>query len=362
VGRLNLWALNPSKERGQGGRGRKMAFEACRNSFKVSDVKLRLETLRWRILLMAGLAAGSAMGIGWGQSTPEPATRSVTNRVAEPGGLEALMRIEGELNRVLGGGSRKSLEGLMAPPRPNTPLPPPPRQTPAPSRRSLEELEKRRNWMFLEPEDMEEKPGQGMEREETGPLGEDLKLTPWERYYLRLGGSIPGIEKRPKSQDTALEKKPGKGVEEGDFGGSLGTTAKELRTLLEKESFPGFQGRPSEREENLFGFGQPGEQFAVKVSTQHLFQRGGAVARAVQRTMRSVRMPWPMAILPISRVLARAMISLRISSVTVMASMMASGRRNRSFCSDRSRARDTASCRRRCWVDVQVLEHFGRGR
>ena len=39
--------------------------------------------------------------------------------------------------------------------------------------------------------------------------------------------------------------------------------------------------------------------------------------------MRSVRMPWPMATLPISRVLARAMISLRISSEMVMASMMA---------------------------------------
>lgn len=65
-----------------------------------------------------------------------------------------------------------------------------------------------------------------------------------------------------------------------------------------------------------FGLVRGGEE-------EDLFEGGDAFADAVEGDHAEGCIPWPMAILPISRVLARAMMSLRISSETVMASMMA---------------------------------------
>jgi hypothetical protein len=73
-------------------------------------------------------------------------------------------------------------------------------------------------------------------------------------------------------------------------------------TLMTPEEILGIP--TPETPEKILGVTSPDDDPGLSLTERYL----------ISATMRSVRMPWPMATLPISRVLARAMMSLRIWS------------------------------------------------
>ena len=121
--------------------------------------------------------------------------------------------------------------------------------------------------MFAVPEDDENGATQKEDsrdgRQDAGSLS-TKDLAPWQRFYLRLGGEIPGHEKVAKKVETPS----GRGMQElkeEDLPGNLGRTAKELRNLLRKDDdmlsgFAGTQG--SER--NPFELGEPVPALSLK--------------------------------------------------------------------------------------------------
>ena len=157
---------------------------------------------------------------------------------------------------------RSSLEGVMVPP-PRAAAP-----SPVQSKRAKELLERRKNWMFMTPEDLLAAPTveQILKTPERGLDGLEKKDSPaMERYHERLTAKRPA--KRQPAQPfeeslSNLARKPSSsktdpGREEADLPTGLKESTQELKTLFEGSDNPSpfSEAARSRSLSDPFGFG-----------------------------------------------------------------------------------------------------------
>ncbi len=220
-------------------------------------MSLRLSSLRWccgAAALVAGVyLGGSAQAAGRerGRSIEfsQPRSDEVTTNLHQlRSKKDSLKQLEEDLNAPLQSFTPKSsLQGVVAPP------PRAPAQSAVQSKRAKELLERRKNWVFMTPEDLISGPTveQILKSPEYGADGqkrEDLPLM--ERYYQHLI-SKRSIKKSPgQTQADELFNPPGKSSlpdastrDEAELPAGLQESANAIRNMFQSDdSSPFFKG------------------------------------------------------------------------------------------------------------------------
>jgi hypothetical protein len=171
-------------------------------SFRLSTLRSRfgLAALAASAVLVGSAQAGSRRGVGRPIEFTEPRSYEVTTNLNQlTSKKDSLKQLEEDLYRPVQSFTPKSsLDGVMAPPL----------RAPAPSaiqsKRAKELLERRRNWVFMSPEDLFAAPTveQILKAPDYGPGGLEKKEMPTlERYYHSLAPKRPART----SSDTAKE-------------------------------------------------------------------------------------------------------------------------------------------------------------
>ena len=167
----------------------------------------------------------------------EPRGENVTTNLQElTSRKDGLKQLEEDLYAPLQSFTpRSSLEGVVAPP------PRPVQPSAIQSKRIKELLEKRRNWVFMKPEDLISGPTveQILKKPDYGPDGQEKKeLPPLEAYYQRLVPKPLKVKPKGDEEDAVFgaPAKPGGANDSArnqpELPQSVAESAKNLQTLL----------------------------------------------------------------------------------------------------------------------------------
>ena len=234
-------------------------------SFRLSSPQICLGAA---VLAVSGLLVCSAQAGGKERGRPiefsVPRSDEVTTNLHQlTSKKDGLKQLEEDLYQPLQSfGPRSSLDGVAAPP---------PRAPAAPviqSKRVKELLERRKNWVFMSPEDMLATPTVEdiLKTPQFGPDGQEKKDLPaLERYYQRLATRRVGVNNPMQSKNEDLFGTPGKSNsrderaphEDSNLPSGLRESAQELTKLFEpgNSDSPFAQGATHGSLSDTFGLG-----------------------------------------------------------------------------------------------------------
>lgn len=195
-------------------------------SFRLSTRQIRLAAASVALLaVLAGSVQGGERSRGRAIEFSNPKSDEVTTNLHQlTSKKDGLKQLEEDLYQPLQSfAPRGSLEGVVAPP-------PPPRRTSAIQNKRVKELlERRKDWIFMTPEDLLGGPtaDEIFKNPKLGPDGmEKQQLDPVERYYQRL------IAKRSVAKDPTQDS------DESAFGSSDKSTLREDIAAADDSKLP----------------------------------------------------------------------------------------------------------------------------
>jgi hypothetical protein len=234
-------------------------------SFRFSSLQIWLAAAT---VLLSGVLAGNAQTGRKERGRPIefslPKSGEVTTNLHElTSKKDSLRQLEEDLYKPLESfRPESSLDGVVAPP-PRTPSAPP-----IPSKRVKELLERRKNWVFMSPEDLVSAPTveDVLKTPQVGPDGQEKKELPsLERYYDRLSTKRvqPDNPLQPKSEDLfgmpSKSKSPDERVPHEDLiiPSGVRERAEALNRLVESDRSEGRFSRVATHGDlsDTFGFG-----------------------------------------------------------------------------------------------------------
>jgi hypothetical protein len=207
---------------------------------------------------------------GWPIEFSAPRSGESTNRLNPiTSKRDGLRHLEEDLNQTPRPLTpQSSLDGVIA--RPNRPQAAPVIQ----SKRAKELLERRKNWMFMSPEEMMAGPTaeEVLKAPQYGADGQEKKETPiFDRFYRNMGRKRPGTDNLTQSKDDDL------------FGAPSKSNSRDESATQDDSKLPGGLRESAETLKKLFESGSSDNPFVQTEARGNLMDTFGPVAKPLTK-------------------------------------------------------------------------------